>query len=305
MMKKVQILLSSYNGEKYIGEQIDSLLNQDYENISILIRDDGSTDNTVAVLRSYEKQNDCISLIEGNNIGAVASFFELMKDADLSADLFSFCDQDDVWKKNKVSKAVEKFFCFKDEKPYLYFTNLTVTDEHLNIIEDTKSPCCIGPENAIVQNIASGCTMVIDRKLLLLVLDNQPNIANVYMHDWWIYLLASFLGEVVFDSNSYIMYRQHGSNTLGIPLNFWQKKKSKLKYMFNYKGRALRIAHIREFWSVTKNKISPKNELLIQKFFKCQEGFLKRCKISFEMPFRFRSRLSTWKLRLLIILDLY
>lgn len=304
-MKKVQILLSTYNGEKYIREQLDSLINQDYENINILIRDDGSTDSTVSIIESYAIENSSITLTKGNNIGVVASFFELIKNADLSADLFSFCDQDDVWHKNKISKAVEKISDCDEEKPILYFSRLTMTDDNLNIIKDTKISKYVGSYNAVVQNIVTGCTIVINKRLLLLSLNNFPNTNNVYMHDWWLYLWASFFGQIIFDYNSYILYRQHDNNTMGLPLSFWQVKKRQIKYMLNRKGRTLRIAHINEFWSLSKDKLSPEQKKLILSFFDCQKGFIKRYKVSFKMPFRFQSELSTWKLRLLIIFNLY
>ena len=103
--EKVQILLSTYNGEKYLEELIISLLDQEYSNLSILIRDDGSVDRTVEILKKYENNNN-ISIIFGENLGVVDSFFELIKNADAEAEFVAFCDQDDLWEQSKIFRAV-------------------------------------------------------------------------------------------------------------------------------------------------------------------------------------------------------
>ncbi|WP_234973117.1 glycosyltransferase [Paenibacillus vortex] len=107
MMNKVQVLLSAYNGDQYISEQIQSILNQTHPSISILIRDDGSTDLTVDVLEQLMRIHpNNIKLIKGTNVGVVSSFFELLRAADAEADYYCFCDQDDVWLDHKVEGAI-------------------------------------------------------------------------------------------------------------------------------------------------------------------------------------------------------
>lgn len=108
-MKKVQVLLSAYNGEQYISEQIQSILNQTHAAVSILIRDDGSTDKTMELLDQWVTTHpDKIKLIKGTNVGVVSSFFELLRAADAEADYYSFCDQDDVWLDHKVEHAIAR-----------------------------------------------------------------------------------------------------------------------------------------------------------------------------------------------------
>ena len=133
--KKVTILMSTYNGEKYLEEQIDSLLNQTYKNISILIRDDGSKDNTVHIIKEKKKSNDNITLIEGKNVGFIKSFLELINLAEKS-DYYAYCDQDDVWMEEKIQRAVEFFemcgVCFgQSNKSFTrfgrYFTSCLVS----------------------------------------------------------------------------------------------------------------------------------------------------------------------------------
>lgn len=118
-MKSVAVLLSSYNGEKYIKSQIDSLLNQTYSNMKIYIRDDCSTDNTLSIIKSYS--DDRIVIVESDkNIGYPGGFYELLRLCD-KEDYYSFCDQDDVWNPEKVERAVKKLEQLDESKPNLYF----------------------------------------------------------------------------------------------------------------------------------------------------------------------------------------
>ncbi|HOV15546.1 MAG TPA: glycosyltransferase, partial [Spirochaetota bacterium] len=123
---KINILMSTYNGEKYLKEQLDSLLNQTYKNIKIYIRDDGSSDNTLNILKEYNKENK-INLFVGENIGFVKSFFWLIKNSD-NADYYSFSDQDDVWFPGKLEKAINLLNKYDSQIPTLYFSNFDYYD---------------------------------------------------------------------------------------------------------------------------------------------------------------------------------
>ena len=138
-VSKVQVLLSTYNGEKYLKEQLDSLLAQDYPNIDILIRDDGSKDSTKQILTGYENHKN-IRVIYGSNIGITASFLELLKISDPEAEFLAFCDQDDVWLKDKISRAVAALQKHPSDIPLMYCSRLTIVDESLRIIGYSKLP---------------------------------------------------------------------------------------------------------------------------------------------------------------------
>ena len=157
--------MATFNGEEYLNEQIESLLSQDYENFGILIRDDGSSDSTIRRLKHYEK-NKRIEVIFGENLGVTQCFFELMRESDPLADYFSFCDQDDVWLPNKLTLAVDKLQAIDPVIPAMYFSRLHVVDEQLNKIKLSFHPRrAIGIENAIVQNVATGCTIVLNKTI--------------------------------------------------------------------------------------------------------------------------------------------
>ena len=252
--KKVQILMSTYNGETFLREQIESLLKQTYLKIEILIRDDGSEDRTVDILKEYAASNKNIHIYLENNIGVTKSFFELLKRAE--ADYIAFCDQDDVWQENKVEEAVKKL---KDkEEPWLYFSNRTLVDESLNVLPgQRKRKCHIGFGNALVESICTGCTIVMNRKLTDIIKMNIPD--NAIIHDWWCYLVAAYKGNITYDENSYIWYRQHEKNVVGANTSWIKTVKSKMYYLKKNSGRLK--AQLEEFARIYQG-IKEKDELL-------------------------------------------
>ncbi|MGV2805683.1 glycosyltransferase, partial [Clostridium perfringens] len=163
----VQVLLSAYNGEQYISEQIQSILNQTYPSISILIRDDGSTDQTVEVLEQLIKIHpDQIKLIKGRNVGVVSSFFELLRAANAKADYYCFCDQDDVWLDHKVEQAITRLDSFiHTDVPAMVFTSTYLTDDELNRKGTWPKPPTREPSffNALYENIAIGATITMNQ----------------------------------------------------------------------------------------------------------------------------------------------
>lgn len=206
---RVNILLSSYNGERFIAEQLDSLFNQTYSNIAIHIRDDGSTDNTVDLINSCLAHNKPFTLTRGNNIGVVASFLHLLASSGGPGDLYAFCDQDDVWKSEKIARAVEKIMNRPVPDRVLYCSRLEYVDEYLKHLDYSLIPRFVGFSNAVVENIATGCTVVFGETIRQLILEGTPD--DMMMHDWWAYLIASVFGEIVYDDIPSIQYRQHGN----------------------------------------------------------------------------------------------
>lgn len=213
-MKKVQVLLSSYNGEKYIVDQLDSILRQTDVEVHCYIRDDGSTDNTLDILHKYQNNNKNIKVIKGVNIGYKASFMQLLEMSD-EFEYYAFSDQDDIWMPNKLISAIKKIENSNKNVASLYCSNCTVVDESLNYIRNLHDNENIIPHKgkALVQGFAHGCTMVLNKKARDLVLKHpykgdQP-------HDFWIPLLMIYLGQVIYDKNSYILYRQHTNNVFG------------------------------------------------------------------------------------------
>lgn len=218
MSWRVLVLLSTYNGDKYIKEQLISLLNQKNVDVHVLIRDDASKDNTVPIIESMQIKNSNIILIKGDNVGCSNSFLCLMRIAMESYpnyDYYCFCDQDDIWLDDKIYSAIVTI----DEKRklnkfVLYLGAYQMVDAKLNPIVTRITPPRINLPSAIAMNSATGCTMLFNKELLHAIASKRPE--NILIHDYWTYLVClSINGYVYYDNTPHILYRQHGSNVIG------------------------------------------------------------------------------------------
>lgn len=218
----VEVLLACYNGEKYLQEQLDSLIKQDYENLIITIRNDGSTDSTANILADYaDKYPDKIKILNDtqNSGSACKSFIKLIGEA--TGDYVMFCDHDDVWMENKITTTIAAMQAAETvcpDLPLLVHTDLIPTDENLKPLSDsfTKSQRLFPEKNKLndllAQNSVTGCTVMINSELLSL-LKTMPQ--YVLMHDWWAALTAAAFGKVVYLDVATMLYRQHGNNAVG------------------------------------------------------------------------------------------
>lgn len=211
-MKRVLVLMSTWNGADYIEDQLQSILNQSFDGrIDILIRDDGSQDATLKLLGKY--LSDHVTLIRGVNIGAKASFFELIKIAGSSrADYYALADQDDIWLPDKISRAV---YHLPEGRPALYCSALQLVDKRLHPMAMYQHPGDRTFISSLLSNYVTGCTCVFNKSLLDVV-RFPVNASRVVMHDWWMACVASACGVVHYDMHSSILYRQHGANQVGI-----------------------------------------------------------------------------------------
>ncbi|MGL4663247.1 MAG: glycosyltransferase family 2 protein [Culicoidibacterales bacterium] len=215
---KVQVLLSAYNGEQFIQEQIESIMQQSGVEVSLLIRDDGSTDNTCDILEEIQvKYPACISIVKGENKGVTQSFFELLKLSDEKYDYYAFSDQDDVWFENKLITAcnmIQVNNIKNQSQPFLYVGNYTlVNNELLPIQTGNAIDREISFPKTIVENIALGCTMVMNKSLRDAFISKE--FPPAIIHDWYMYLLAQTIGDVYVDENPTMFYRQHANNVIG------------------------------------------------------------------------------------------
>lgn len=221
---KIAILLASYNGEKYIAEQIESLLAQTKTGWELLVHDDGSTDRTPEILRHFEVQYpDRIHVLDGPPCGgAKDNFLRMIRE--VRAPYVMFCDQDDVWLPEKVELTLREMKKLEakhgGEKPLLVFTDLRVTDERLHPIAARLSdyqkldPRRIKPQELMIQNVVTGCTVMINRALAEMAV-KPKNTARIIMHDWWCALIGAAFGAVSYVDRALVLYRQHGSNARG------------------------------------------------------------------------------------------
>ena len=209
--------MSTYNGERYLSDQIESVLSQQGVDVHLLIRDDGSVDGTIPLIRQFAEMHPTITLIEGKNCGSASSFMCLVREAASTYggyDYYAFCDQDDVWMPNKLCVATQALSDFSCSQPCLYLGAYQMVDAALNLIDTRIRPPVLNLPSGILSNAATGCTMVFNRALLEVVASRNPQ--NIIMHDYWVYLVClATQGSVLYDKTPYIYYRQHGENVIG------------------------------------------------------------------------------------------
>ena len=227
--KKLIVLMATYNGEKYLEEQIESILNQTHQPIQIVVSDDGSQDATRDILQKYD-----VTVLNGPRQGFSKNFFSLINCLDLEADYFAFSDQDDVWEPAKIEKAISALEQQQaKDTPLLYCGRTNLVDEYLKPFGYSplfKRPPSFG--NALVQSIAGGNTMVFNAATMNLV-KKTPQHLHIISHDWWLYLLVSGAGGIVtYDPVPYIKYRQHSANLIGSNLT-WRAKWLRLRRLFS------------------------------------------------------------------------
>lgn len=217
----IQILLATYNGGKYLNEQLDSLFSQTVQDFEILVRDDGSTDNTIDILHQYAEKYPNRIKININNPptgNAKDNFFLLMQDA--TKDYIMFCDQDDCWLPEKIELTLKAMQSLPQDKPALVHTDLMVADENLNTIRNSfyrmqhyERGMKLTLNKALAQNTVTGCTTMINKCLCDMA--KETNHKDIIMHDWWLASIAAAFGDVKAVKTPTILYRQHGKNSVG------------------------------------------------------------------------------------------
>ena len=240
-MYKVAVLLSAYNGEKYIEEQIESIYNQEDVEVTLFVRNDGSSDSTMKILKKYERA----IVFNEPNIGLARSFMKLIQYAGQGFDYYCFADQDDVWLKDKIiagCKAIEN-----SDKPCLYSSNQTLVDKQKNVIKTRyEGSVDVSYKQILCNNLISGCTMIWNKSLQKLLSEKMPSneLLDKRIHDVWVGMVAASVGELIFDKESHILYRQHEANVVGVKKR--SKLKAQLKKLFNKSKRNGRSCLARE-----------------------------------------------------------
>ena len=235
----IAVLMSTYNGEKYIREQIDSILAQEGCSITLLVRDDGSTDSTVSILETYKAEGK-LDWYTGRNLGPAKSFLDLLMHSG-TADYYAFSDQDDIWDPDKLAIAAD---CLQDiPGPAFYCSNSRLVDgngEYLGRLCDKRAVPEVRHLKSLLTSLCGvggvvGCTMVMNHPLVQTV-RNCGVPSNVIMHDVLMRQICHCIGgTILFDGRPHMGYRQHGANVIGVRLDFAGKIRSRLEYAFRKK----------------------------------------------------------------------
>ena len=215
MTARVAVLLSTYNGAAFLEAQLASLAAQEDVEVEVFARDDGSSDATRQILAGYGSRWPALAAVEaGPNLGPAMSFFTLLAAAPEGFDAYAFCDQDDVWPVRKLARAMDSLGKGPADRPSLYCSRVLCVDAELK-------PLGLGPrkddgsfEHLLFENIAFGATVVMNAAVARLI-GSRPPASGVIMHDWWCALATSAFGEVIYDPEPGLLYRQHGGNEIG------------------------------------------------------------------------------------------
>ena len=288
-MKKINVLLSAYNGEKYIKKQIDSILGQTYGNKTLYVRDDGSTDKTLDILKEYEANGDII-LIAGENVGFIKSFFSLVNSCD-EADYYAYADQDDEWLPDKLSMAVEKLDECAADIPVLYFSNYNFVNEKLCFMsvafpeDGDKHPSF---RNAIVDCMPLGFNSVFNNTARQMMVDNTPS--HSCGHDWWTYMVCQGMGKVIYDNRPTVNYRRTGNNVSAGGMSFVKFQIWRIKKFFiggYFKNVRMMLA---EYWHLYKDKLADNDRKLLSLFARKRYNIIVALKKVFY-PHMFRQKM--------------
>lgn len=216
---KVTILMSTYNGEQFLAEQIESIQNQTFVDWELLIRDDGSKDQTPDIIKNFAEKDDRISFLNPQNrenLGVIKSFHSLLKHQ--SSDYYFFSDQDDVWLPTKLQMQLEEAKKYPRELPLLVYTDLTIVDQQLQVQHESMIRTQSDHANTsllqeITENTVTGGVSLINNALATLWTGQEKH--DLLMHDWYLALLAAAFGKLIYIDQPGELYRQHASNVLG------------------------------------------------------------------------------------------
>lgn len=289
---RVLVLLSTYNGERYLKEQLESIVSQKDVDVSISISDDISKDSTIEIIKEFQKKHKIEYRINKTNKNFTYNFLDLIYD-NVSADYdyFALSDQDDVWLDNKLISAIN---LLKEKNRHFYCSNLTVVDEKLEnghpmnkfkVKNDKAAPY-------ILENICTGCTVVFDKEFMTHLGKHYPE--KIYLHDYWLMLVAAFTSNFVYDENSYILYRQHGDNQIG-------SNDSLEAYYKNLNtSKSHRYNLVSELLKGYGDEIKPEDKKDLESFLKYKRNFFIRLKFFFSLKYRAKSHAFLKKIKLLL-----
>lgn len=294
----VNILISTYNGSKYIEEQLESIFSQTYQKFHVYIRDDGSTDKTVEMIQDYIQSHDIsgyITLSVGSNIGFCKSFFELLRMAQ-EGDYWAFCDQDDYWYQDKLQLAVEWMENQGNTQiPLLYHSGFELGNSDLSV----KAAYHPGPfdyqfYNSITSNLFFGFSVMINRGLYERLILAEPD--NIKYHDWFAAMITAAFGKYHLSSKVTAVHRQHERNSS--PLFFVRKIPHGIRLL---KGDTFYTNQAREFMRLFGDSLEANDRKLLSWFLNERYSFITALKKTFY-PKRWNPKLSVELVQRLLML---
>jgi glycosyltransferase involved in cell wall biosynthesis len=263
----VAILLGTYNGERFLGDQLDSIAAQAHPRWKVWVSDDGSRDNTPAILNKYQAAwgDESFAILRGPGRGFVANFLSMLCNPSIRADYYAFADQDDIWEADKLSLAIKWLEQQPKEIPALYCSRTRLVDADNQDVGFsplfTKAPSFA---NALVQSLGGGNTMVLNDAARRLLVKAGKDI-NVVSHDWWAYLVITGCGGVVhYAPHAAIRYRQHGNNEVGCNIG-WFARARRVRLLFKGQFKNWNEQHIQALRRI-QDELTPENKKILNQF---------------------------------------
>ena len=259
-MKSVAVLMSTYNGERFLREQLDSVLTQKEVKVGLFVRDDGSSDDTKEILKEYAEKYPNINLDFAENVGVGNSFMNLLYSAPDDFDYYAFADQDDVWEEKKIAEAIR---VLEENKALLYASNQECVDKvgnSLGLRYKPEDDIHLTPVSILQENMIAGCTMVITNGFYKVLTEEShrpsPELLRNRIHDVWLAVTASLYEGIIYDERSFIKYRQHENNVVGASkAGFGKRLKAKLKKLSHPEYRNGRSMLARELCLKFPNEV--------------------------------------------------
>lgn len=278
MRPKIAVLLSTYNGERFLREQLDSILNQEDVEVELLVRDDGSSDLTIQILTEYLTKHDNIKVLQSKNVGCERSYAILMRESPKDSEYFAFADQDDVWFADKLKHSVDVLSGFSNT-PTLYCCNQIITDESLTplkkMIEDESFSFVSHEMEVNYLKNRHGCTMVWNKKLHDILCNIKLSQGYTPVHDKMLNMVARCAGQVIIDKKPLQYYRIHGNNVSGLAESKWSRLRKGIRLYWVRKNNSNLYARdcIRSIPNIDYNR---EGAILLRKVAEYKDSLAKR-----------------------------
>lgn len=271
-MPKVAVLLCTYNGAEFLEEQLESIWRQEASRVEVYASDDQSWDDTRAILEKFKDRPDgFLKLYEGPGRGHVANFFSLIC-APIQADYYAYADQDDVWDADKLVRATEALAAVPDGRPAIYCSRTRLMSKGGSQIG--LSPLFRKPpefSNALIHNIGGGNTMVLNYSAMQLL--RAVGQVDVVSHDWWTYILVTGAGgEVIYDAEPSLSYRQHPKNLIGSNMS-WRDRFQRFSLALQGRNRAWNTRNTQALQQA-RSWLTPENRKVLDEFCRARNARL-------------------------------
>ena len=299
MKGDIIIMMSTYNGALYLHEQLQSIYSQINVNWDLLVRDDGSKDETLSILQNEQKKGR-LTYYTGSNLGPANSFLDLLFSAPQHK-YYAFSDQDDVWLDDKLYSAIQQIEKY-DDVPALYFCQTQLVDKNLNRLENVTIHPYLTYGESLVYQFIGGCTMVFNDALRKILVSYHPDF--LMMHDIWIYSIAHAVdAKIVFDPEAHILYRQHGNNAVGQSKSSVFEWKNRIRRLIDNKHIRSRIA--KELEKGFLQQMSDENQKLTVWAANYRTDIQSKCHLLFSSKLRCANTTTFILSKLCIFLNLF